>query len=240
MGWVRVRLVNRISERSVQPIRVQKAAAGDPCFFRVRPPSRRSISPRSSRVVARSIHRTPCQGSREQRQTPHCYLFGLERPGNRVRIEDDTGRKCSGAGKREGPCRGSIREEAFPRAQQHRIDGEQHLISEPLLEQNRRQCGAAREDEIGAVLRLETAKSLDEVRSNPLERTPGKTLRAVGRDILRRRVEAVPIGELGALGQNPDQISYVRRPSSKLKRSPYAASMAARPAGVRYGTVQSP
>src|SRR5258705_13126421 len=105
-----------------------------------------------------------------------------------VSIEDDAGRQRFRADELEGACRGSLRKEALPRAQQDRIDGQQDVIREPMLEQRRCQRGAAPEDEIRAVLRLDAANARDDVRPEALERSPFKTFRAVGRDILLRRI----------------------------------------------------
>src|SRR5258705_7304772 len=115
----------------------------------------------------------------------------LQRPGALVSIEDDAGRQRFRADELEGACRGSLRKEALPRAQQDRIDGQQDVIREPMLEQRRCQRGAAPEDEVRAVLRLDAANARDDVRPEGLERSPFKTFRAVGRDILLRRIEAV-------------------------------------------------
>src|SRR4051812_44538345 len=60
-----------------------------------------------------------------------------------------------------------------------------------MLEQRRCQCGATREDEVPAVLRLDAANALDDVRSKALERAPFETFRTVGSDIFRCRIEAV-------------------------------------------------
>src|SRR5690242_14699562 len=92
-------------------------------------------------------------------------LSGLQRPGDLVSTEDDAGRKCFRADELERECRGSLREEALPRAQQYRIDGQQDFIREPMFEQRRCQRGATPEDNVGAVLRLDAADALDDVRS---------------------------------------------------------------------------
>src|SRR6267142_7043361 len=60
-----------------------------------------------------------------------------------------------------------------------------------MFEQRRCQRGATREDKVRAVLRLDAANALDDVRSKALERAPFKTLRTVGSDIFRCRIEAV-------------------------------------------------
>src|SRR3954469_25941312 len=60
-----------------------------------------------------------------------------------------------------------------------------------MLEQRRCQRDAAREDKVRAVLRLDAANVLDDVRSKALERPPFKTFRTVGSDIFCRRIEAV-------------------------------------------------
>src|SRR5437762_12575584 len=60
-----------------------------------------------------------------------------------------------------------------------------------MFEQRRCQRGATPEDEVRAVLRLDAANALDDVRSKAFERAPFKTLRTVRRDILCCRVEAI-------------------------------------------------
>src|SRR2546428_4999289 len=60
-----------------------------------------------------------------------------------------------------------------------------------MFEQRRCQRGATREDKVPAVLRLDAANALDDVRSKALERTPCKTFRTVCRDVFRCRIEAV-------------------------------------------------
>src|SRR5258705_7731729 len=61
-----------------------------------------------------------------------------------------------------------------------------------MFEQHRCQRGATREDKVRAVLRLDAANAVDDVRSKALERAPFKTFRTMGNDILRCRIEAVP------------------------------------------------
>src|SRR5918911_4001434 len=60
-----------------------------------------------------------------------------------------------------------------------------------MFEQGRGQRGATRENKVRAVLRLDAANALDDVRSKPLERAPFKTFRTVGSDIFCCRIEAV-------------------------------------------------
>src|SRR6188474_2465738 len=60
-----------------------------------------------------------------------------------------------------------------------------------MFEQRRCQRGATREDKVRAVLRLDAANALDDVRSNALERAPFKTFRTVGSDKFCCRIEAV-------------------------------------------------
>src|SRR5438105_319539 len=60
-----------------------------------------------------------------------------------------------------------------------------------MFEQRRCQRGASPENKVPAALRLDSANALDDVRSKALERAPFKTFRAVGRDILRCRIDAV-------------------------------------------------
>src|SRR5262245_64230759 len=60
-----------------------------------------------------------------------------------------------------------------------------------MLEQRRSQRRAAPEDQVRAVLRLDAANAIHQVRSNSFERAPFQALRPVGYDILRRRIQAV-------------------------------------------------
>src|SRR5437867_7050350 len=60
-----------------------------------------------------------------------------------------------------------------------------------MFEQRRCQRGATRQDKVRAVLRLDAANALDDVRSKALERAPFKTFRTVGSDIFCCRIEAV-------------------------------------------------
>jgi hypothetical protein len=60
-----------------------------------------------------------------------------------------------------------------------------------MFEQRRGQRGAAPEDKVRAVLRLDAANALDDVRPKALERAPFKTFRTVGSDIFCCRIEAV-------------------------------------------------
>src|SRR5437667_12851402 len=60
-----------------------------------------------------------------------------------------------------------------------------------MFEQRRCQRGATPEDKVRAVLRLDAANALDDVRSKALERAPFKTFRTVGSDIFCCRIEAV-------------------------------------------------
>src|SRR5262249_52008309 len=60
-----------------------------------------------------------------------------------------------------------------------------------MFEQRRCQRAATREDKARAILRLDAANALDDVRSKALERAPFKTFRTVGRDIFSCRVDAV-------------------------------------------------
>src|SRR5204862_3990862 len=113
------------------------------------------------------------------------------RSGDLVSAEDDARRHGLRADELEGAWRGSLRKEALPRAQQDRIDGQQDFIRKRMFEQRRCQRGAAPEDEVRAVLRLDAANALDDVRSNGLERSPLKTLRTVGDDEFCCRIEAV-------------------------------------------------
>lgn len=69
-------------------------------------------------------------------------------------------------------CRGSFSKEAFPRAQQDRIDDQQDFIRKSMFDQRRCQRGATPEDKVRAILRLDAADVLDNVRSKALERPP--------------------------------------------------------------------
>jgi hypothetical protein len=86
---------------------------------------------------------------------------------------------------------GSLRKDALPRAQQDWIDDQQDFIRKPMFEQRRCQRGATPKDKVRAVLRLDAANALDDVRPKALERGPFKTLRTVGSDIFFCRIEAV-------------------------------------------------
>ncbi len=91
----------------------------------------------------------------------------------------------------EGARRGSLREEALPRAQQHRIDDQQDFIRKPVFEQRRRQRGATPQDEVGAVVGLDAADALDDVGSEGFERAPFETFRTVRSDVFRCPIDAV-------------------------------------------------
>src|SRR4026209_456608 len=60
-----------------------------------------------------------------------------------------------------------------------------------MFEPRRCPRGATREEKVRAVLRLDAANALDDVRSNALERAPFKTFRTVGSDKFCCRIEAV-------------------------------------------------
>src|SRR5207247_4787957 len=60
-----------------------------------------------------------------------------------------------------------------------------------MFEDCRCQRGATPEDKVRAVLRLDAANALDDVRSKALERAPFKTFRTVGSDEFCCRIEAV-------------------------------------------------
>src|SRR4051812_25222420 len=60
-----------------------------------------------------------------------------------------------------------------------------------MFEQYRCKRGATPEDKVRAVLRLDAANALDDVRSKALERAPFETFRTVGSDIFFCRIEAV-------------------------------------------------
>ena len=69
---------------------------------------------------------------------------------------------------------------ALPRAQRDWIDGHHDFIRKPMFKRRRCQRGAAPEDKVRAVLRLDAANALDDVRSKALERAAFKTFRSVG------------------------------------------------------------
>lgn len=128
----------------------------------------------------------------------------------------------------------------FPLTHQHRIDQQQHLICQPMLEHHRSQLAAAREDQVRAVLRLDAANAIHEVWSNALARAQSPRLsRLWVTTYFVATLSRSAIGLCGAFGQKPDHASYVRRPSNRSNRSPYFSSSIANPVGVRYGTVQS-
>ena len=70
-------------------------------------------------------------------------LCGLQGPGELVKSEDGAGRHCFRADELEGAWRGSLREEAFPLAQENGIDDQQDFIGKPMFEQRRYQRGRA-------------------------------------------------------------------------------------------------
>ena len=75
-----------------------------------------------------------------------------------------------------------------------------------MFEQRRCQRGVTPEDKVRAVLQLDAANALDDVRSKAFERAPFKTFRTVGSDFVAA-LRPSAIGLLGAFGQKPDQIS---------------------------------
>src|ERR1700719_1529458 len=60
-----------------------------------------------------------------------------------------------------------------------------------MFEERRCQRGATREHKVRAVLRLDAANALDDVRSKAFERAPFETFRTVGSDKFSCRIEAV-------------------------------------------------
>src|SRR5882724_8891028 len=60
-----------------------------------------------------------------------------------------------------------------------------------MFEQRRCQCGATPENQVWAVLRLDAANALDNVRAKALERAPFEAFRTMGRDIFPCRIKAV-------------------------------------------------
>src|SRR5271163_3471503 len=86
-----------------------------------------------------------------------------------VLVDEDARRRSDRALERKCAWRSSLRKQAFPFAQQDRIDQQKQLIRKPMLEQRRSQRRAARDDQVRAVLRLDTANALHQVRSNFLE-----------------------------------------------------------------------
>src|ERR1700680_4544655 len=87
----------------------------------------------------------------------------------------------------------------------------------PMFDKRRCQRGAAREDKVRAVLRLDAANALDEVRSKALERAPFKTFRTVGSDVLRCRIDAIPYRAAGRLppGDRPDIVGATAKQQIK-------------------------
>src|SRR4051812_36365453 len=83
----------------------------------------------------------------------------------------------------------ALLQEALPRDKQGRIDGQHEFVRKPMLEHQRRQRGATRENNVRAVLRFDAANAFDNVRSEALERSPFETFPAVGSDIFRCRIE---------------------------------------------------
>jgi hypothetical protein len=131
----------------------------------------------------------------------------LQRPGGLVAVDDDPGRQSFRAGELECPWRNPLCKDALSHAQQDWIDEQQDLIRKAVFEQRRCQRRAAREDQVRAVVRLDAANVLDDVRSKALERAPFKAFRTVGSDIFFAALRPSAIGLLGAFGQNPDQRS---------------------------------
>src|SRR5262249_15442542 len=66
-----------------------------------------------------------------------------------------------------------------------------------MFEQRRCQRRASPEDDVRAVLRLDAAKALDDVRSNAFGRAPSESLRTVGSDIFFCRIDTVRHRTLG-------------------------------------------
>ena len=60
----------------------------------------------------------------------------------------------------ECDCGGALGEEALSRSQEERVDDEDYFVREALLKKSGGQGRAAREDQIGAFLRLEVANSV--------------------------------------------------------------------------------
>src|SRR5215471_16835707 len=101
----------------------------------------------------------------------------LQRSSSLVGIDDDARRQSFRAIERKCAWRSSLRKKAFPFAQQDRIDQQKHLIHKPMLEQRRSQRRAAPGNQVRAVLRLDAANAIHDVRSNALERAPFQALR---------------------------------------------------------------
>ena len=149
-------------------VRVRKRdahAAAQSAAARTRRPARPSAARSAVRTKQANAAELRCTGSRVDypvfKGPATLYVLRMTPDGVACRADE-----------LEGPCRGSLREEALPRAQQDRRDDQHDVIREPMFEQRRCQRGAAREDKVRAVLRLDAANALDDVRSNALERAP--------------------------------------------------------------------
>jgi hypothetical protein len=81
-------------------------------------------------------------GSASAARDARATSFGLQRPFDLVRVEEDAGRRCLRAHELECACRSSLRKEALPRAQQNRRDDQHSFVRKPMFEQRRRQRGA--------------------------------------------------------------------------------------------------
>src|SRR6266705_6925392 len=110
--------------------------------------------------------------SHHERHLKHSLSQVLQRSSGPEGIDDDARRQSLRVFQSKCAWRSSFRKKALSFAQQDRIDQENHLIRQPMLEQRRSQRRAAREDQIVAVLCLNFANALHEVRSNALERAP--------------------------------------------------------------------
>lgn len=87
------------------------------------------------------------------------------------------------------------------------IDGQHDVIRKLMFEQRGNQRRATPEDKVGAILRLDPANALDDVRSKALERAHS---RLSGRWVATYFLAALrpsAIGLLGAFRQKVDQIS---------------------------------
>src|SRR5262249_55279294 len=85
------------------------------------------------RVLPEGEHNLPMFADESFREKC-CYaiaLSSLQCPGELIRIENNSRWKCSGIDQLERARRSSLCHDAFPRAQQNRIDRQQNFIGQP-------------------------------------------------------------------------------------------------------------
>lgn len=76
-------------------------------------------------------------------------------------------------------------------ARQHQIHDRHDFIGKPVFDQRRRQRGTTPQNEVGAVVGLDTADALDDVGAKSVERDPFETFRTVRSDVFHRSIDAV-------------------------------------------------